>query len=195
MDRGCDKMIVLGRLCGDALFLFALFAERSMPVPYIGDPDIKISDHHRSPTTRILLDCRQLPHYDSLPAGAPGKKTPDPHPGSTHRVLLDCRQAPCTTVWVRALPGENDPWRFRQQSSRVISIQFWYLTSWLPRFLLCQTRPSYSIVELLPFSIPLLSFLRKCILSEEKRKDRLSIPFFIGIFGELDHWYHLFVVI
>ena len=24
---------------------------------------------------------------------------------------------------------ENDPWRFRQQSSRVISIQFWYLTS------------------------------------------------------------------
>ena len=26
-------------------------------------------------------------------------------------------------------PKENDPWRFRQQSSRVISIQFWYLTS------------------------------------------------------------------
>ena len=34
-----------------------------------------------------------------------------------------------TTVWPRALPGENDPWRFRQQSSRVISIPFWYLTS------------------------------------------------------------------
>ena len=26
-------------------------------------------------------------------------------------------------------------------------------------------------------------------------KDRLSIPFFMGILGELDHWYHLFVVI
>ena len=29
----------------------------------------------------------------------------------------------------RRLAAENDPWRFRQQSSRVISIQFWYLTS------------------------------------------------------------------
>ena len=26
-------------------------------------------------------------------------------------------------------PKRNDPWRFRQQSSRVISVQFWYLTS------------------------------------------------------------------
>ena len=165
MNRGCDKMIVLGRLCGDAPFLFA---ERSMPVPYIRDPDIKISDPHRSPTTRVLLDYRQLPHYDSLPPGTAGQKMPDPHPGPTTRVLLDYRQLPpydslpagapgkkcrtttaarphvfystadnchTTTVWVRALPGENDPWRFRQQSSRVISIQFWYLTSWLPRFL------------------------------------------------------------
>ena len=33
------------------------------------------------------------------------------------------------------------------------------------------------------------------MLSEDKVKDRLSIPFFMGIFGELDHWYHLFVVI
>ena len=57
------------------------------------------------------------------------RKKPDPHPGPTTRVLLDCRQVTCTTVWPRALPGENDPWRFRQQSSRVISIQFWYLTS------------------------------------------------------------------
>ncbi len=40
---------------------------------------------------------------------------------------------------------ENDPWRFRQQSSRVISIQFWYLTSWLPRFLLDQTLSFYTM--------------------------------------------------
>ena len=93
MNRGCDKMIVLGRLCGDALFLFA---ERPMLVPYIRDPGIKISD---------------------------------PHPGPTTRVLLDYRQVPCTTVCPRRLAAENDPWRFRQQSSRVISIQFWYLTS------------------------------------------------------------------
>jgi len=33
------------------------------------------------------------------------------------------------------------------------------------------------------------------MLSEDKVKDRLSIPFFMGIFGELDHWYHRFVVI
>ena len=33
------------------------------------------------------------------------------------------------TVCQRRLAAENDPWRFRQQSSRVISIQFWYLTS------------------------------------------------------------------
>ena len=32
-------------------------------------------------------------------------------------------------VCPQGLPAENDPWRFRQQSSRVISIQFWYLTS------------------------------------------------------------------
>ena len=29
----------------------------------------------------------------------------------------------------RSRPQRNDPWRFRQQSSRVISVQFWYLTS------------------------------------------------------------------
>ena len=33
------------------------------------------------------------------------------------------------------------------------------------------------------------------MLSEDKVKDRLSIPFFMGIFGERDHWYHLFVSI
>ena len=165
MNRGCDRMIVLGRLCGDALFLFA---ERSMPVPYIGDPDIKISDPHPSPTQRVLLDCRQPPHYDSLPAGAPGKNIgPAPRPDPTCFTRLStstmsdslgpgpARQKKCrtataarphvfystadnchtTTVCPRRLAAENDPWRFRQQSSRVISIQFWYLTSWLPRFL------------------------------------------------------------
>ena len=45
----------------------------------------------------------------------------------------------------RQLAAENDPWRFRQQSSRVISIQFWYLTSWLPRFLLDQTLCFYTM--------------------------------------------------
>ena len=136
MNRGCDKMIVLGRLCGDALFLFALLAERSMPVPYIGDPDIKISDPHprpdhtcftRLPTTatlgqfahrgsrqktpdphpgptqRVLLDYRQLPHYDSLPAGAPGKKyrtAPRPDPTCftrlpTTAILRQFGSGPC----------------------------------------------------------------------------------------------------
>ena len=86
-------MIMLGRFCGERPFLFA---ERSMPVPYIGDPDIKISDPHPGPTTRVLLDFRLPPPYDSLGLGP---------------------------------AQENDPWRFRQQSSRVISIPFWYLTS------------------------------------------------------------------
>ena len=164
MNRRCDKIIVLGRLCGDALFLFA---ERSMPVPYICDPGHKkrtrtqarphvfystidkyhvrqfacrgsrqkMPDYHRSPTTRVLLDCRQAPCTTVWVRALPGKKTPDYHRSPTTRVLLDCRQAPCTTVCPRRLAAENDPWRFRQQSSRVISIPFWYLTSWLPRFL------------------------------------------------------------
>ena len=42
---------------------------------------------------------------------------------------------PWGALLFRSRPQRNDPWRFRQQSSRVISIQFWYLTSWLPRFL------------------------------------------------------------
>ena len=37
--------------------------------PYIRDPDIKISDPHPGPTQRVLLDCRQLPPYDSLDQG------------------------------------------------------------------------------------------------------------------------------
>ena len=32
-------------------------------------------------------------------------------------------------LFFAARPKRNDPWRFRQQSSRVISVQFWYLTS------------------------------------------------------------------
>ena len=164
MNRRCDKIIVLGRLCGDALFLFA---ERSMPVPYIGDPDIKISDPHPGPTTRVLLDYRQVPCTTVCPPGLPAKnagpppqpdptcftrlpttatlrqfarrgsrqKISDPHPGPTTRVLLDFRLPPPYDSLGLGPAQENDPWRFRQQSSRVISIQFWYLTSWLPRFL------------------------------------------------------------
>ena len=92
-------------------------------------------------------------------------------------------------------PGCHTLWSVRLLQAGVTSLNSWYLTSWLPHFLLDETRPSYSVVELLPFSIPLLSFQRKCIWSEDKVKDRLSIPFFMGIFGELDHWYHLFVFI
>ena len=55
------------------------------------------------------------------------KKEAAPQPDPTYHITIT--NAP-RTVWPRALPGaENDPWRFRQQSSRVISIPFWYLTS------------------------------------------------------------------
>ena len=164
MNRRCDKIIVLGRLCGDALFLFA---ERSMPVPYIGDPDIKISDPHPGPTTRVLLDYRQVPCTTVCLPGLPAKNAGlPPQPDHTCFTRLPttatlrqfarrgsrqkCRTATAarphefcssadylhpTTACPRRLAAENDPWRFRQQSSRVISIPFWYLTSWLPRFL------------------------------------------------------------
>ena len=55
------------------------------------------------------------------------KKKPLRSPDPTYHITTTTA---LRTVWLRALPGaENDPWRFRQQSSRVISIQFWYLTS------------------------------------------------------------------
>ena len=63
-------MIMLGRFCGERPFLFA---ERSMPVPYIGDPDIKISDPHPGPTTRVLLDYRQVPCTTVCLPGLPAK--------------------------------------------------------------------------------------------------------------------------
>ena len=60
----------------------------------------------------------------------PKIKAPDnlQQPDPTHN--LNSTHAPIT-ICLRGLPAaaENDPWRFRQQSSRVISIQFWYLTS------------------------------------------------------------------
>ena len=54
------------------------------------------------------------------------KKEAAPQPDPTYHIPITNAVRP---VWPRALPGENDPWQFRQQSSRVISIQFWYLTS------------------------------------------------------------------
>jgi len=51
------------------------------------------------------------------------------------------------------------------------------------------------LVELLPFSIPLLLFSRNFYFIGRGFEGTSSIPFFMGIFGELDHWYHLFVSI
>ena len=93
-----------------------------------------MSDHTcftRLPTSKMC---------DSFPVG-------DADRSPITRVLLVCRQAECATVCQRRLAAENDPWRFRQQSSRVISIQFWYLTSWLPRFLLDQTLLFYTMAS------------------------------------------------
>ena len=53
-------------------------------------------------------------------AGLPPQPDPTYNLTSTHAPITACQ---------RRLAAENDPWRFRQQSSRVISIQFWYLTS------------------------------------------------------------------
>ena len=80
----------------------------------------------------------------------------------------------------RSGPKRNDPWRFRQQSSRVISVQFWYLTSWLPHFLLDQTPCSqWLIAKLVSFRrIFGGSVLALIILGA------LCLPV---------HWYHLFV--
>ena len=74
----------------------------------------------------------RLPSTSTLRQFGPGPcptKKPDHHRSPTTRVLLVFRQAKSTTACQRRLAAENDPWRFRQQSSRVISIQFWYLTS------------------------------------------------------------------
>ena len=98
----------------------------------------------RGPTTHVLLVLRQLPSSDSLsPGTAPKQKRRTHTQARPHVFNSSCDNCHPATVCHRALPGENDPWRFRQQSSRVISIPFWYLTSWLPRFLLDQT-PSFT---------------------------------------------------
>ena len=114
-------MIVLGRLCGDAPFLL----EPGYPPAWsagwcsaqrIKNPMIAGGNHTLIQVTPALQ-----------PPSQPGiKKELPPQPDPTHD--LNSTHAPIT-IWLWALPRENDPWRFRQQSSRVISIQFWYLTS------------------------------------------------------------------
>ena len=97
-----------------------------MPVPYIRDPDIKTSDphpgpsqnkktpdHHRSPTTRVLLVCRLPPPYDSLGPGPARRKLPLAIPstivkGHFHSVLvsnilvtsLSVGSAPMVSQWL-----------------------------------------------------------------------------------------------
>ena len=165
MNRRCDKIIVLGRLCGDALFLFA---ERSMPVPYICDPGHKkrtrtqarphvfystIDKYHvrqfgsghcpakkRRTTTaarpHVFYSTADKHHVRQFGSGhCPAKKRRTTTAARPHEFYSTSVYLHPTTVCPRRLAAENDPWRFRQQSSRVISIQFWYLTSWLPRFL------------------------------------------------------------
>ena len=75
--------------------------------PYIRDPGPKKTDHHRSPTTRVLLDCRQLPPCDSLPAGASGKKTPDPHQARPHMFYSTTDNCHTTTVCPPGLPAKK----------------------------------------------------------------------------------------
>ena len=152
MNFECDRMIVLGRFRGERPFFVpvrrigasdpawqstnligggdaacpTLGQKRAAPaVPF---PICQARYAEREPATgrAVLLDEKSA--RSIRPESSPG--TAGPHEFNSTTDYLHP-----TTVWVRALPGENDPWRFRQQSSRVISIPFWYLTSWLPRFL------------------------------------------------------------
>ena len=91
-------MIMLGRFCGERPFLFA---ERSMPVPYIGDPDIKISDPHPGPTTRVLLDYRQVPCTTVCLPGLPAKNAGLP-PQPDHTCFA---RLPTSTMYDSLGPG------------------------------------------------------------------------------------------
>ena len=132
MNRRCDKIIVLGRLCGDALFLFA---ERSMPVPYICDPGHKKRTRTQA-RPHVFYSTIDKYHVRQFGSGhCPAKKRRTTTAARPHEFYSTSVYLHPTTVCPRRLAAGNDPWRFRQQSSRVISIPFWYLTSWLPRFL------------------------------------------------------------
>ncbi len=50
------------------------------------------------------------------------------------------------------------------------------------------------VLELLPVQFLWFRFLKIYVIGR-KWEARLLIPFFIGIWGVLNHWYHLFVLI
>ena len=162
MNRGCGRMIVLGHLCGDALFLFVLLVERSMPVSYIGASGLAGQSTNligggsaarptlgqkRTAPAAPKSQTRTMPDHTSLtrlPTTATlrqfarrgsRQKNAGPPPQPDHTCFTRLPTSTMSDSLGLGPAQENDPWRFRQQSSRVISIQFWYLTSWLPRFL------------------------------------------------------------
>ena len=121
---------MLGRFCGERPFFIApdtvhnrsAFCGTAIAVPYIGFPNsIRRADHsdQSSEPKGCHSFTRPPDRIGSRPCRATSRESP--------MALFD-RQTPRTNSQ-RRLAAENDPWRFRQQSSRVISIQFWYLTS------------------------------------------------------------------
>ena len=78
-------------------------------------------------------DCRGQSYLDSYDPALQGVPVCRAQKKKLHRNSAPTYHIPITNavrpVCPRRLAARNDPWRFRQQSSRVISIQFWYLTS------------------------------------------------------------------
>ena len=115
----CDMMIMLGRSEKECPFFVPL---TRMVRVRIRKENVKVErPQWRAHSLRTKERDDPPSHH---PKG--NKKEAAPQPDPTYHIPITNAVRP---VWPRALPGENDPWRFRQQSSRVISIQFWYLTS------------------------------------------------------------------
>ena len=95
----------------------------------------KISDSHHAGSHEFNSTADNCHPTTVCPPGLPAKKRRTTTAARPHEFCSSADYLHPTTACPRRLAAENDPWRFRQQSSRVISIQFWYLTSWLPRFL------------------------------------------------------------
>ena len=115
----CDMMIMLGRSEKECPFFVPL---TRMVRVRIRKKNVKVErPQWRSHSLRTKERDDPPSHH---PKG--NKKEAAPQPDPTYHITPPTA---LRTVCPRRLAAGNDPWRFRQQSSRVISIQFWYLTS------------------------------------------------------------------
>ncbi len=124
-----DMMVMLGRSGGVPRFALPARRERSP-----GPGSCPANSYHLPIRLRVyvaVIACCgtviTVPYVGAVIFVDPGNKKEAAQQLRPHVPYPDYQRT--TNSLPAGAPRENDPWRFRQQSSRVISIPFWYLTS------------------------------------------------------------------